>query len=272
MKQQSNEGGKCYDIVPTNTGPCIDGYKRQDIYNDCIPTPYASAEEIKDYPYHSLDGKSLSPDQLQALTSSEPRWIAGDVAEGVRRSTQGTDDQVAREKELADAFDDICKRLYDFCNADPVASKDPRWINLKKMWPSVLFIGEQSEGKPSAMFEWSSANAGAVTLYVNGSTKYADDVEPTKGGWNSILAHELAHTSGGPHDSEWRSAWMFISRIFSTNLNVPVRFTCGECWLYGICDPSFCPDCTWVAPTNGNMSYCGCVDMFGESVWIMKGT
>ncbi len=270
---QPNEGGKCYDVVPTNTGACIDAYKKQDIYRDCVPTPYASADDIKDYPYRSLDGKSLTAAQIQALTSASgqyPRWIPGDKADGKRTMTQGTDEQVSREKGLADAFVAICKKLWDFCEADPVARTDPRWINLKKMWPAVVAISEKGDGRPHATYEW-MGDFGAMTIFVDGGSKYSDDVEPTKGGWHSVLAHELAHTSGGPHDNEWRSAWMFLSRVFSTNLKVPVRFTCGECWLYGVCDRAFCPDCTWIAPNDGGESYCGCTHMFGDSVWVQRG-
>jgi hypothetical protein len=216
----------------------------------------------------------LTKDVLDSMSSyTEGKfWFAGEDGKGARKVTTASPDQISRETKLFAAFGITCSKLWDTCEADVDLKSDPRWLNLKGMWPKAMIFTETSPGKPAASFsmhgDWSY-----ITFFIDNTVNYAEvpGIPHNVGAWNSILAHELAHSSGGAksHGSEWRSAWMFFSRIFTEKLDVPVRMSCGECMMYGVCDKVLCPKCTWINPPSGTESYCGCNEPelgFGDDV------
>jgi hypothetical protein len=235
------------------------------VYEDCVANAKASYDNLKGVKYVSILGSSLDANQMRKAKPDQKHWLAGTAGtSGERKMTQATPDQLEREMALASGFEEICKKLWNYCDTDPVVSRDPRWLNLKQDWPRAMFFVE-----PSEQVTWSgtyvfNGEFSIIAFAITPGSDYSSDAWGV-GGWNSLLLHELAHTTHTVHGSEFRSAWMFLCRIATEQLGISVRLTCGECNMYGVCDKAMCPKCNWV-----NVPASGCCTSKASEIWGLK--
>jgi hypothetical protein len=232
------------------------------VYQDCVPKAQSSFEELKSIGTMSILGSSLDAAQMSRAKPDPKHWHAGtEATAGERSSTQATPDQIGRETTMAKAFDDICQKLWNFCDKDPLVGKDPRWLNLKKGWPRALLFCEQGPAyKWTGMYLF-NGDFSIISFNITSSLDYTKDI----GGWNALLLHELAHSTSTTHNSEWRSAWMFLARIATDRLGIPVNLMCWQCEMYGACDKALCPTCTWP-----DLPASGCCTSDPNKMWTFK--
>lgn len=67
------------------------------------------------------------------------------------------------------------------------------------------------------------------------------------------VVHELAHatrfksSTEGSHSMQWRQTWLWLLEIATQKLGWEIEVKCAQCTYYGLCEPSQCPKCTWLA-------------------------
>jgi hypothetical protein len=244
--------GECTEVPFVSPNKCESHVltKAPKINKDCKPKAEKSAEELKSIKYVSADGSALTEAEKATILSnvSGQCWFAGDRAEDKRDYTMNPDVSkcVEEEEAITALWVEILEKLWNFCEESPTHSKDSRWLNLKAKWPRAIVFYDVNFSKFAAQAFFKHVPDQNLTWLGFGRVNnqhYDHAYNPSvKKDHVQILAHEVAHSSQGLHQEQWRNAFLFFSNLFVNDLGYEIEFIFAQCTGYGICNKDLVPN------------------------------